>query len=111
MKDNRRICPHCHKKVSLRKCTYYFLRDSNYSIECNHCHRTIKPIKNPLKVEYCVCAGFLSIYLPAIFYMYIFHMDFLTCILSSLPFTVLVVGVIMVLTLKNFSLFKLTFIK
>lgn len=73
MKDNRRICPHCHKKVSLRKCTYYFLRDSNYSIECNHCHRTIKPIKNPLKVEYCVCGLFINLFTCHLLYVYFPH--------------------------------------
>lgn len=101
MKDNIRICPHCHKKVSLWKCMYYFLRNSNYSIRCNHCHTAIWPVKDPIKIEYCVFAGFLSVYLPATFCLLKFHTDFFTSILCALPFFLLVEGVIMIRTLRK----------
>lgn len=98
---NNRICPFCNKKVSIWKCTHYFLHDSSYNINCNHCNNKIRPIKNPIRIEYCTCAGFISIYLPAIICIQTFHLDFLTSILYALPFFALVELVIIVITLNR----------
>jgi len=98
---NNRICPYCNKKVSVWKCMHYFLHDSRHSICCNHCNNEIRPINNPIRIEYCASAGFISVYLPAIICIQVFHTDLLTSILYSFPFFVLIEFIVMTVTLKR----------
>lgn len=35
------VCPHCETKIGLRQISEYFLKGTNYSIQCPHCKKSI----------------------------------------------------------------------
>lgn len=99
--NNSRICPHCNQKISLRRCLIYLLKDSKHSIRCNTCNREIRPVQNPIRNEYCVALGFLSIYIPAMIAKNVYQADFIVAIISSIPFFVIVEMAIIFITLNK----------
>lgn len=100
MRENR-ICPCCNKKVSLKRCTHYFLYDATHTIRCNHCDNEIKPEKNPTNTSYCIYYGFASIYAPMYIFLYFYDKDFLTSFIYSLPIFIFLITAIMVITIKR----------
>ncbi len=96
-----RECPYCGKIISLKNCLKYLFKGTSYPTTCNHCHRKVELVKEPLPFKYCVIAGFLSIYLPMNFFLYISKLSFLEALLYTLPFFILCVGVIAFLTFRN----------
>lgn len=96
-----RECPYCHKRISIGRCLIYMYRGTNYSTRCNHCERMVKLKKEPISFVYCVCAGFLSIYLPMQFFLYFCDFPFFKSALFSLPIGILCVAVCILLTFKN----------
>lgn len=82
-------CPHCGEKLTLRQCLYYFNKGKEHSILCNNCGRSIQPHNNPYSPQKGVYFGALSVWLPVIISIYIFHTDFVTACLIALPFIVI----------------------
>lgn len=73
LKHDQAVCPHCGTKIGLRQIKEYFLKGTNHSIQCPNCDRTLRPKREPVKMYYCVCAGFLSIVIP--FWLYILYVE------------------------------------
>lgn len=101
-----RECPYCHRKVSIWLSSFYLFRGTDYSINCNHCHKKIKPKKEPVSFLYCVCAGFLSVVLPVDYCVYMRKEDFVHSVLFALPFFILVEIIILFLILKRIEYTK-----
>lgn len=97
--ENNRICPYCHKKVSAWKSSFYFLRGTDHSIKCNHCHQRIKLKKEPIPFMLCCWLGFLTMYLPIEIYLYIYDSGFWEAVLFALPFTITLLLLICIITL------------
>lgn len=102
-----RKCPYCHCKVSIWRSLHYFFRGTNYSIQCNHCHQRIKPQKEPIPFQYCVCAGFFSVVLPIYSYIYMYKGSFADAVLFAIPFFILVELIISLLILIRIQYIKL----
>lgn len=96
-----RTCPHCHHKLSLRECSIYLYKDAKHSIQCGNCKREIRPIKDPIRFEYCVSLGFLCTYIPAMISIHIFHTDFITAALWAIPFVSILVIIITIIIFKK----------
>lgn len=75
-----RECPYCHKRISIRKCTYYFWRGTRYTIHCNHCGREVRPLKEPIPFNYTVIAGLLTSYMSMEFFLYYIGLNLIHCI-------------------------------
>ena len=71
-----RECPYCHKRISIRKCTYYFWRGTRYTIHCNHCGQEVRPLKEPIPFNYTVVAGLLTSYISMEFFLYYIGLNF-----------------------------------
>ena len=96
-----RECPYCHKEISLKRCFLYIYRGTNYPTRCNHCSHKIMLVREPVPFIYCVCAGFLSIYIPTSLFLYFYHFSFWKAALCSLPFALICFIVCVVLTSKR----------
>ena len=96
-----RECPYCHEIISLKRCLKYLFRGTNYATICNHCNRSVKLEKEPIPFRYCVFAGFLSIFLPMQFFLYVSKMSFLKALIYSLPFVVVCILVVAFLTFSR----------
>lgn len=94
-----RECPHCHKKISIRKCTIFFLRGTAYSIQCNHCNRTVSPLKEPIPMNACLIVGFFSVVAPMQFCLYYLHTSFTKALIYTLPIFLFVLVSSMILTI------------
>lgn len=96
-----RECPYCHKEIALKRCFLYIYRGTNYSTRCNHCSHKVMLVREPVPFMYCVCAGFLSIYIPTSLFLYYYHFSFWKAALCSLPFALICFIVCVVLTSKR----------
>ena len=96
-----RECPYCHKEISLKRCFLYIYRGTNYPTRCNHCSHKVMLVREPVPFMYCVCAGFLSIYIPTSLFLYFYHFSFWKAALCSLPFALICFIVCVVLTFKR----------
>ena len=96
-----RECPYCYKEISLKRCFLYIYRGTNYPTICNHCSHKIMLVREPVPFMYCVCAGFLSIYIPTSLFLYFYHFSFWKAALCSLPFALICFIVCVVLTFKR----------
>ena len=38
-----RECPHCHKLISRKNCSFYIMKGSKYPITCEHCGKEVQP--------------------------------------------------------------------
>lgn len=100
-RQNMPRCPHCKHEISFKQCSYYFLFDSTHSIKCKHCSRTIKPTKDPVNVNYCICAGFLAMVLPIDICLYIFHTSFIEGVFAGTICFIILELIIMFIVLKK----------
>lgn len=76
----KRKCPYCRNSISLRMRLQYCLHGTNYSIQCPHCGKTLRPSKEPLPFWTCFCIGALSSYLSFWGYIKFIEDDFLCAI-------------------------------
>lgn len=101
-----RECPYCHKRISVLKCSYYFLRGTDYSIHCNHCHKEVWLAKEPIPFMYCVCVGFILAVIPMNFFLYYMKFDFLKSAICCLPIFAIAAFVIMIVILRKIKFAK-----
>ena len=101
-----RECPYCHKRISIFRCSYYFLRGTDYSIHCNHCHKEVWLEREPIPFMYCVCAGFIVAVGSMNFFLYYMKFDFLKSLIYFLPIFAITELISMVITLKNIRFAK-----
>ena len=51
------VCPHCQKKIVFSNCAKYFFYGTMHLEKCSHCHKAIKPVKEPVPFALCYCLG------------------------------------------------------
>lgn len=95
------VCPHCETKIGLRQISEYFLKGTNYSIQCPHCKRALHPKQEPIKFYYCVCAGFISIVIPFWLYILFVEDNFWKAISLSIMITIITLVIIALLTIHR----------
>lgn len=98
---NVRVCPHCGKKISLRRCMDYILLGTSHGIACNHCNRMVWLRHEPIPFFLCVCIGAMSIIFPMDFFLYYMEYGFLKSLAFSLPIALLVFIVVTVLYMRR----------
>lgn len=96
-----RECPYCHHIISLKRCVKYLFKGTNYTTTCNHCNRSVKLEKEPIPFGYSVIAGLLSIFIPMNVCLYYFKLPFLQSLYYSLPFVLVCIIVISIITLNR----------
>ena len=95
------ICPHCKAKIGLKLISNYLLKGTNYSIQCPNCKRTLRPKREPIKMYYCVCAGFISVAVPFWLYIRFVEDDFWKAILLSIITVIICIVIVGLLTIKK----------
>ena len=67
------VCPHCQKKIIFSVCAKYFFYGIMHLEKCSHCHKSIKPVKEPVPFALCYCLGvFLAI---TSFYFFVYFVE------------------------------------
>lgn len=96
-----RECPYCHHTISIKRCLKYLLLGTNHATQCNHCNRSVKLEKEPIPFHYCVIAGFISMVAPMELFLYVGKLSFGRSLLYSLPFVLICILIIAILTLRR----------
>lgn len=94
-----RECPYCHKRISIRKCTYYFWRGTRYTIHCNHCGQEVRPLKEPIPFNYTVVAGLLTSYISMEFFLYYIGLNFVDSLIHCIPIFAFAMALVMIIVL------------
>ena len=67
------VCPHCQKKIVFSNCAKYFFYGIMHLEKCSHCHKSIKPVKEPVPFALCYCLGvFVAI---TSFYFFVYFVE------------------------------------
>lgn len=106
MELKARECPNCRRLVSIRTCSKYLLRGTNYSIYCNHCNKELALIKEPIPFKWCQFIGFLSTVIPAVYFLFFLKLGFDKSMLLAALFGVLGILTVSIFTFKR-SYFKI----
>lgn len=94
-------CPNCGKHLPYSIIRKYFWHNVLYYSNCNHCGQPIHPIKEPISVFKCVCFGGMSTMIPMYTYWYCIAWDFIPALLCALPFVIITLIVIGIITMHN----------
>lgn len=83
-----RECPHCHKLISRKNCSFYLLKGSKYPITCNHCGKEVQPSGEawPFRVGFFI--GFAAVVISMKYFLYL-NYSFLDSLKKSIPFILL----------------------
>ena len=95
------ICPHCGTKLSMKIISKYFFRGTDHISKCPNCNREIRPKREPIKIYYCACAGFLSVYMPFRLYLYFVEDIFWKALIPSAIVFAITISIIWFMTIRR----------
>lgn len=101
LRHDQAVCPHCYTKIGLRQISEYLLKGTNHTIQCPKCNRTLRPKREAIKFNYCVCAGFISIVVPFWLYIRFVEDNFWKAILLSVITAIICIAVVAILTIRK----------
>lgn len=96
-----RECPNCHRLVSIKTCSTYFLHGTSRSVHCNHCDTELMLPKEPIPFKWCVFAGFVCGVVPAEYFLYIRQLGLSKSLLYATLIGLLGLVVCMILILNK----------
>jgi endogenous inhibitor of DNA gyrase (YacG/DUF329 family) len=73
MSDEKKLrfreCPHCHKLISRKSCSFYIMKGSKYPIACEHCGKKVQPSVEAWPFRVGFFFGVLSGVIPTKYYL------------------------------------------
>lgn len=101
MELKARECPHCHRMVSIKTCSTYFLRGTAYHIRCNHCNAELALINEPVPFKWCPLIGYMSTVIPAVYFLFVRKFGFVESMSYAAIIGLLAVVTIAILTIEK----------
>jgi hypothetical protein len=96
MSDEKKLrfreCPHCHKLISRKNCSFYIIKGSKYPITCNHCGKEVQPSVEAWPFRVGFFFGFLGIVAPTKYYLWQGN-GFWESVMKAIPFFLLALAV------------------
>lgn len=95
------VCPYCGKPVSAKLRRKYLWQDTDYQIECNHCHHPLLLVREGMSMTLVSFLNGLALLVPCCLGIYVFHLGYLLSVLCSLPVWALVICLTFYIYQKN----------